>query len=83
MQWEIQKKGKWILHELSELAIQNHLSIICIIVFSSQKKQFLYQIVTGDENGSNIILSKKSVNQSSTPTLKHNIHENKILLCTW
>jgi len=46
-QWErFKKKGKWIPHELSELAIQNRL----IIAFSRhKKKQFLYQIVTGDE----------------------------------
>jgi len=46
-QWKrFKKKGKWIPHELSELAIQNRL----IIAFSRhKKKQFLYQIVTGDE----------------------------------
>jgi len=37
---KIKKKGKWILHELFEMAIQNRL----ITLASSQKKQFLYQI---------------------------------------
>jgi len=45
---KIQKKGQWIPHESSELAIQNYNT--CLSLFSRhKKKQFLYQVVTGIE----------------------------------
>jgi hypothetical protein len=39
---KIQKEGKWVPHELSELTIQNRYT--CISLFSRQKK-FLYQVM--------------------------------------
>jgi len=45
---KIQKEGKWVSRELSELPIQYRL-IICTSLLSRHKKQFLYKIITGDE----------------------------------
>jgi len=42
------KKSKWVPHELSELANQNHLTIYTSSL-SPQKEANLYQIVIGDE----------------------------------
>jgi len=50
---KIRKDGKLVPHELSELAIQNCLTmhLTCTLLFSRhKKKQFLYPIVSGDEN---------------------------------
>lgn len=46
---KIQKEGKWVPHELSKLAIQNRLTICTSLLSRHKKKQFLYQIITGDE----------------------------------
>jgi len=38
-----------VSRKLSELAIQNRLTICASLLFRHKKKQFLYQIVTGDK----------------------------------
>ena len=46
---KIKKEGKWVLHELSELAIQNHfnhLHFVLTITFSSQKEVGLSLLVS-------------------------------------
>jgi len=49
-QWErFKKKAKRFPHELSELTIQNRLTICTSLLSHHKKKQFLYQIVTGNE----------------------------------
>jgi len=43
------KKGKGSIYKLSELAIQNRLTICTLLLSRHKKKQFLYKIITGDE----------------------------------
>jgi len=47
-QWEKSKKKANAFHKLSELAIQNCLTIYTSLL-SHKKKKFLYQIVNGNE----------------------------------
>jgi len=70
---KIQKEGKWILHELSELAIQNCLTI-CTSLFSRYEKKFLYQIITGDEKQIYYDNFKKSWVPGHSLTSKCNTH---------
>jgi len=65
---------------LSELVIQNRLTICTSSLSRHKKKKFLYQIVTGS---SMIILSVKNPGQLSTSIPKRNINGNKVLLCIW
>jgi len=46
---KIQKGSKWVPHELSEMTIQNCLTICILLLSRRKKKQFSYQIVTSDE----------------------------------
>jgi len=46
---KIYKEGIWLLHELSENAILNRLSIATSLLAKQRKKNFLWLIVTGDE----------------------------------
>jgi len=73
---------------LSELAIQNYLTI-CTSLFSRyKKKQFLYQIITGDEKWIYYDNPKRKrswvdLDQPSKSIPKRNIHGSKVLLCIW
>jgi len=81
---KIPKEGKWVSHELSKLAVQNCL-IICISLHSHHKKAvFILDIVIDDEKWMYYDSPKRkklwiNPGQSSTLTLKHNIHRSKVL----
>jgi len=51
---KIQKEGKWVLHKLSELTIQNSLfiSLFTLHYFHKKKQYILYQIVLAIKNES-------------------------------
>jgi len=46
---KIQKKGKWVPHELTENAIANRINISTFLLAKQKKKSFLWCIVTGDK----------------------------------
>jgi len=83
-QWEgLKKKSKWILYGYSKSF--NHLHFITFL----QKKQFLYQIVIGDEKWiyyDNLKHKKSWISPGQPSTLtqqKCNMYGSKILLCIW
>jgi len=46
---KVQKIGRWVPHQLSEVNISQRLSICTSLLSRQKKKSFLWKIVTGDE----------------------------------
>lgn len=46
---KVQKVGRWVPHQLSEVNISQRLSICTSLLLRHKKKSFLWKIVTGDE----------------------------------
>ena len=85
---KVQKVGKWIPHELSEVNISQRLSICASLASRQKKKSFLWQIVTGDEKWlyyDNPVWKKQWVSPDQAPiaTPKRELHGKKVMLCVW
>jgi len=82
----VEKKGRWVPHELSK-DNKNRWRDIALTLFPKfRKKDFLHNIITGDEKWILYDTSKRRKSwvdpgQLSTPKL--NIHVKKVLLCIW
>ena len=85
---KVQKVGKWVPHELSEVNISQRLSICASLASRQKKKSFLWQIVTGDEKWlyyDNPVRKKQWVSPDQAPiaTPKRELHGKKVMLCVW
>jgi histone-lysine N-methyltransferase SETMAR len=85
---KVQRVGKWVPHNLSEVNISQRLSI-CVSHSSRQKKKsFLWKIITGDEKWlyyDNPVHKKQWLSPGQVPlsTPKPEIHRKKVMICVW
>lgn len=85
---KINKVGKWVPHELSEINIIQRLNTCVSLVAKHKKKDFLWKVVTGDEkwihfNNSTNKKQWLSPGQPTIPTPKPDIHGKKVMLSVW
>ncbi len=85
---KIQKLVRWVPHVLTEHSLGQRMNTCLSLLARQQKKNFLWKIVTGNEKYifyDNPKCKKSWVDpgQTSTSTLKQNIHLKKSLLCIW
>lgn len=85
---KIQKEGKWLPHELTEIGIQNRYNTCVSLLSRQKKKHFLHQIVTGDEKWIHYDNPKRRKSwvdpgQPSVSAPKRDIHGSKVMLCIW
>jgi len=82
---KVQKEGRWFLHELSKDKKNRRRDTALTLLLKFRKKDFLHNIITGDEKWilyDNPKRKKSWVDpaQLSTSTPKPNIHAKKVFL---
>ncbi len=85
---KVQKVGKWVPHQLSEINISQRLKICVSLASRQKKKSFLWKIVTGDEKWiyyDNSVNKKQWLDPDETPvfTPKPELHQKKVMLSVW
>ncbi|KAL4478243.1 hypothetical protein ABPG72_016555 [Tetrahymena utriculariae] len=85
---KVQRIGKWIPHQLSQNNKTQRLNISLQLTVRFQKKDFLWQIVTGDEKWiyfSNPYNQKQWLSPGENPSFipKNTISTKKAMLCVW
>lgn len=85
---KVQKVGKWVPHNLSEINISQRLNTCAFLSAKHKKKSFLWKIVTGDEKWiyyDNSVNKKQwlSLDQAPLHVPKPEIHRKKVMLCVW
>ena len=85
---KVQKVGRWVPHQLSEVNISQRLSICTSLLSRQKNKSFLWKIVTGDEKWiyyDNPVNKKQWLSPGKTPLPcpKPEIHRKKVMLCVW
>uniref|UniRef100_G1Q736 Mos1 transposase HTH domain-containing protein n=1 Tax=Myotis lucifugus TaxID=59463 RepID=G1Q736_MYOLU len=83
---KILKEGKWVPHQLNERQMENQKVISKMLLQQHERKSFLHQIVTGDENwiyfeNPKCTKSWVDLGQPSTLTARPNRFGKKTMLC--
>ena len=84
----VQKQGYWVPHEIKPKDVEPHFFTFNKLLQRQNGKDFLHQIVTGDEKWIDYDNAKRRKSwakpgHASTSTAKSNIHCMKLMLCIW